>query len=77
MNNQYVSKKSTPEVVQDFNYRSRRIIKEIFGCDGVNHADSLPLSDIICLQEVDKFAEVYQPEFDKHGYNYQLHYRRD
>ena len=30
METQYVTKKNTPEVVQDFQYRSRRIIKEIF-----------------------------------------------
>lgn len=69
MDTQYANKKSTPEVVQDFSYRSRRIIKEIF--------EQGRLSDIICLQEVDKFEQVYQAEFDKHGYAYELNYRNN
>lgn len=69
MNTQYFNKKDNPEVVQDFTYRSRRIIKEIFGQE--------TLSDIICLQEVDNFEEVYKPQFDKHGYSYELNYRKN
>ena len=73
MINQYSTKKQTPEVVQDFDYRSRRIIKEIFGCS----ANQTEISDRICLQEVDNFENVYKPEFDKRGYGTEMYWRSE
>lgn len=60
-------------MVQDFDYRSRRIIKEIFGCS----ANQQKVSDIICLQEVDNYENVYKPEFDKRGYSTEIYWRSE
>jgi RNA exonuclease NGL2 len=50
----------------DFNYRSKRVAKEI----------ELSDSDIICLEEVDHYEQSYKQPFEKMGYECHITYRR-
>lgn len=55
-------------VLTDFEYRSQRILREIAETD----------ADIICLQEVDHWDDVYRPQLeDKMGYACQMTYRKN
>ena len=54
-------------VLQDYNYRSTRVLMEI----------EQDQAEIICLQEVDHFDTIYGPKLQDMGYETQIVYRRN
>lgn len=55
-----------PCVLQDFEYRYKRIVGEI----------EETRADVVCLQEVDHFDDVYKQHLTRLGYEYSLNYRK-
>ena len=53
-------------ILQDYSYRSTRVLMEIA------HDNA----EIICLQEVDHYDEIYKPKLEALGYQTQVVYRR-
>ena len=62
------AQKKHPEWVYKFNYRGPRIVREIEETKGE--------FDIICLQEVDNFKELYKAEFERLGYDTRVSYKK-
>lgn len=56
-----------PNVLQDFEYRYKRIIKEL----------EETRADLICLQEVDHYDDVYKEHLTNMGYQCALVYRKN